>query len=106
MSLYERLCGRDDNGFADENLRKIAINQFAAMLQENTYGDFARADIITELNLDAPETVDLDIILAKGANPAARRELNARLLNILYLAEINTAGYGLPSQLRGMIEAL
>lgn len=106
MSLYERLCGRNEQGVADENLQKIAIDQFSAMLNENTYDEFPRASIISIVGMDAAEIVQLDSMLAKGANPAARREFTARFRNVLHLSEGNVTGYGLPSQLESVIASM
>jgi len=106
MSLYERLCGRNEQGGADENLQKIAIDQFSAMLNENTYGSFDRLDIINIVGMDAGEVIQLDFMLSKGANPAARREFTARFRNALHLAEGNIVGYGLPSQLESVIAGM
>jgi acetaldehyde dehydrogenase (acetylating) len=106
MALYERLCGRNEQGQADENLQKIAIDQFAAMLIEQTYGGMDRATIISINNLNASEVVELDTILALGGNASQQRELAARIQGMFHLAEGDVPGYGLPSQLKAHVEGL
>lgn len=106
MSIYVRLCKRNNSGIPDENIGGISIDQFSAMLIEYTFGAVTREQVISEFNLDATEQVQLDYILSKGANASARRELYQRIRSILHLAEGNVAGYGLPSQLEAVIQSI
>ena len=84
MSLYERLCGRDEAGIADENLQKISIDQFSALLIEFTFDSIPRQNIIDNVGMIAAVIVQLDSILAKGANQNARRELYIRIRSMLH----------------------
>ena len=106
MSLYERLCGRNELGGADENLQKIAIDQFSSLIIETTYGSISRQQIIDIYTFDAPDQVQLDVILDKPGGASAQREMAARLRGILHLAEGNVIGYGLPSQLEAVIAGI
>ena len=106
MSIYDRLCGRDESGFSDENLNKIAIDHFSAMLIEYTFDAVSRQSIIDEFNLNVAEQAELDFILSKGTNQAQRRELYTRIRSMLHLAEGGLSGYGLPSQLSAHIAGI
>lgn len=109
MALYERICGRNDLGQSDENLQKIAIDTFSALMIEYTFAadtNAFRALIINEIGLSGGELTDLDTILALGANAAARRDLYTRVRPMFHLAEANVSGYGLPSELQAIVEAL
>lgn len=103
MSLYERLCKRGDDGLWREDISGISIDQFSAMLIENTYGNVTRQQIIDDIGMDAAEIAQLDAILARGANAAAKRELYIRVRSLLHLAESDFPGYGRPSQLEALI---
>lgn len=104
--LLERICGRNEAGFADENLNKIAIDQFSALLIEFNYGGITREQIIAIIGMDAGEIAQLDALINKGANQAARKEILARLRSILHLAEGNVQGYGKPSELAAVIAGI
>lgn len=106
MSLYDRLCGRNELGQSDPDMLKIAIDEFTALLIEYTFDAVTRQQIIDTVSMDAGEIVQLDSILAKGANQAQRRELYTRLRSMLHLAEGNLTGYGLPSELETHIASI
>lgn len=106
MSIYERLSGRNESGLANENLQKIAIDQFASLIVEETYGAITRQQIIDIYSLNSAEQIQLDVILDKPGGTAVKRETASRLRGILHLSEGNVTGYGLPSQLESHIAGI
>lgn len=106
MSIYDRLCGRDETGGNSENINKISIDQFASLITENIYGTVTRKNIIDIYALNAAEKTELDVILNKGGTNAEKREMALRLRGILHLAEGNVVGYGLPSQLAAQFASI